>query len=473
MNNWLNILTLCCLSIFFQEVSFSQVQIKGKFNNCTQCKAQAIITHNDLQQNRDFESSQPDSYGNFVFDLKTIYQPRIILLEINAQKIPIYVEPNEKIWITIQQGQYGLEYQFDNNLVAENNHLKYFFQQYGWISAKNRTSYTLKSNINIRGTLHYEFMKQPEGLRMNYFLKKYNELKQQAEMPSTLSTDYQDYMKIYIQHASNAYLYGFASLNQPLSENTKQLVLRETFDHQFDDSENVNDAFIPHLQAYCNYLLSSAEDIDDESFSSSFYYLWQNAQQLPIHIREQYLIHKLKQAVNADNIYSIQPTILAFTKSLTDLDRMADLLSFYEKTKEQANGRKAPQFVLEDLQGNQVSLNSFLGKNVYLAFWSSSCRPCIEGMKKSVNNKYYLQGDDIRFVYISTDYTRSTWKANKYVKNATKNDIHLWAGKSSTQLKDYNAISLPTYYFINRQGNFLVNFPKSWERDFVNFVRNR
>lgn len=472
MNNWLKLIVLFCLSIFFQKVSISQVQIKGKFNNCINCKAQAIITHNDLEQNRNFESSQPDQYGNFVFDLKKIYRPRVILLEINAFKLPVYVEPNQKIWITIQQGQYGLEYQFENNLVEENNHLKAFFQKYGWISAKNRTSYTLKPNSNVSGVLHYEFTKQPEGLRMNYFLEKYHAMKQELEMPVTLSADYQSYMKAYIYHASNAYLYGFASLNQPISENTKQLVIRETFDHRFDDSETHIDSYIPHLQAYSNYLINSAQDLE-QNFATKFHYLWQNAQQMPVHIRELYLIHKLKQAVNAENVYSIQPTILEFTKSLTDLDRMADLLAFYEEIKERANGRKAPNFTLEDINGNQVSLSSFLGKNVYLAFWSSSCRPCIEGMKKSINNKYYLQGDDIRFIYISTDYTRSTWKANKYVKNATKNDIHLWAGKSSTQLKDYNAISLPTYYFINRQGNFLVNFPKSWERDFVNFVRNR
>lgn len=46
-----------------------------------------------------------------------------------------------------------------------------------------------------------------------------------------------------------------------------------------------------------------------------------------------------------------------------------------------AAGDRAPGFVLEDLDGKQVTLDQFRGKTVVIAFWSTWCSRCEEEMR--------------------------------------------------------------------------------------------
>lgn len=46
-----------------------------------------------------------------------------------------------------------------------------------------------------------------------------------------------------------------------------------------------------------------------------------------------------------------------------------------------AAGEKAPGFCLKDIDGNQVTLEQFLGKTVVIAFWSTWCSRCEEELK--------------------------------------------------------------------------------------------
>lgn len=45
-----------------------------------------------------------------------------------------------------------------------------------------------------------------------------------------------------------------------------------------------------------------------------------------------------------------------------------------------AEGQRAPDFTLSDLEGNSVSLSDVRGKVVMLNFWSAACPPCREEM---------------------------------------------------------------------------------------------
>jgi peroxiredoxin len=78
--------------------------------------------------------------------------------------------------------------------------------------------------------------------------------------------------------------------------------------------------------------------------------------------------------------------------------------------------RKAPDFVLKDVKGNDVSLASFRGKVVVLNFWTKTCGPCMEEMPEIADLARILKPmGDVEVVTISTDETgedaRSTLKA--------------------------------------------------------------
>lgn len=67
----------------------------------------------------------------------------------------------------------------------------------------------------------------------------------------------------------------------------------------------------------------------------------------------------------------------------TEENKQADEKGKSEKSGEASNknkGVKAPDFTLQDWDGNEVSLSALEGKKVYLKFWASWCHYCVEGM---------------------------------------------------------------------------------------------
>jgi thiol-disulfide isomerase/thioredoxin len=58
--------------------------------------------------------------------------------------------------------------------------------------------------------------------------------------------------------------------------------------------------------------------------------------------------------------------------------------------------KKAPDFKLKDLQGHDVSLESYRGKVVVLNFWTKTCGPCMEEMPEIADLTPHPQADGRR-----------------------------------------------------------------------------
>jgi peroxiredoxin len=112
-------------------------------------------------------------------------------------------------------------------------------------------------------------------------------------------------------------------------------------------------------------------------------------------------------------------------------------------------GKEAPGFVLIDLSGKKVSLDSFRGKPVLLNFWATWCPYCRK--ERSHLNELHRDYRDKGLVILSVSTDRSIKKLRKFMTDTPAEFIVLSDsdGRISTS---YNVMGLPSSLLINREG---------------------
>jgi thiol-disulfide isomerase/thioredoxin len=114
-------------------------------------------------------------------------------------------------------------------------------------------------------------------------------------------------------------------------------------------------------------------------------------------------------------------------------------LEKFEKSELIEEGKKSPKIELPSLNDELINLEKFEGKYVFINFWATWCKPCIESMPNFEKLIKKHKTDNIEFVYISVDKSKETWK--NFVKRKELNGINLFAN---------GMIDEPISYFLNR-----------------------
>lgn len=114
-------------------------------------------------------------------------------------------------------------------------------------------------------------------------------------------------------------------------------------------------------------------------------------------------------------------------------------------------GFKAPDFTLQTLDGQTITLSSLRGKSVLINLWASWCPPCKSEMPdfERVYNDYKNQGLVILAVNATNQDTLSN--ANEFVRqNQLTFPILLDSDGKVSQI--YQLRSLPTSFFVDKNG---------------------
>ncbi len=105
-----------------------------------------------------------------------------------------------------------------------------------------------------------------------------------------------------------------------------------------------------------------------------------------------------------------------------------------------------------DKAGSLVSLEDYTGKVVYISFWASWCKPCIEGFKKSKEIRKQLQDLGVVLINVSIDKKEEAWRDAMIRYNPQ--GINTWAISLQDLAKDYDISAVPLYHIVNKQGKF-------------------
>lgn len=112
----------------------------------------------------------------------------------------------------------------------------------------------------------------------------------------------------------------------------------------------------------------------------------------------------------------------------------------------------APNFMIRDEAGNITSLDHYKGQVVYVSFWASWCKPCINNFNKSVQLRAQLKKLGVVLLNVSIDLTDEIWKKALAKHNVYGNNVI--AHEVDKVKQEYGLNSIPAYYIVNKNGKF-------------------
>ncbi|MEA1871084.1 MAG: redoxin domain-containing protein [Candidatus Bipolaricaulota bacterium] len=128
-------------------------------------------------------------------------------------------------------------------------------------------------------------------------------------------------------------------------------------------------------------------------------------------------------------------------------------------------GQAAPEFTLQNLNGEEVLLSDFLGNVAILDFWRSTCPACRESLPYLETLRKQYQESGLVVITISLDSTVQA-PVRFFLNNGYPDFIKLWDEKSNNlRMVDlYDIPTVPYTFLIDRQG--VIRY-----KGFLNYLR--
>ncbi len=119
------------------------------------------------------------------------------------------------------------------------------------------------------------------------------------------------------------------------------------------------------------------------------------------------------------------------------------------------------EVLYEDLEGNEVVIDSFKGKKLVLNYWATWCKPCIEEMPAMARAQELLKDDNVVFLFASDQ------SLEKIITFRDKRQFGLDFIKFNGAYADLEITALPVTLIYNEAGEQVERFEggKIWDAD--------
>ena len=117
------------------------------------------------------------------------------------------------------------------------------------------------------------------------------------------------------------------------------------------------------------------------------------------------------------------------------------------------SGEPAPMFDIQDLSGNQVSLEEFKGDKVYVKYWASWCSICLAGLDEL--NTLASQDNDFKVISIVSpkhNGEKSTEDFKKWFSYLDADRLTVLLDEDGVWSNQFGVIAYPTSYYIGSDG---------------------
>ena len=112
-------------------------------------------------------------------------------------------------------------------------------------------------------------------------------------------------------------------------------------------------------------------------------------------------------------------------------------------------GNLAPDFQLQNLDGQTVSLGNLQGKPVLINFWATWCPPCRDEMPYI--QEIYEEWSDKELVVLAINIGESSSKVEEFIQSHNLSFTVLLDTKQDVAQR-YNITGIPTTFFIDKDG---------------------
>ena len=163
----------------------------------------------------------------------------------------------------------------------------------------------------------------------------------------------------------------------------------------------------------------------------------------------------LVDALDADRFEEITASWEAYKAEYGESESWEIIRAYKAKKAQLARGAQAPEFHLKNVAGSWLQLDDFKGKLLYIDFWASWCKPCLEEAEASQKiHAHFSEEKDFEMLFISLDESEDRWKNSRDRMNPKA--IHLFAGGWESSIRSaYQIRGIPRYFLISPEGKII------------------
>ena len=166
-------------------------------------------------------------------------------------------------------------------------------------------------------------------------------------------------------------------------------------------------------------------------------------------LNEKILAHRINRIVTDGNEDVLKEGLSKFDASLKTSPYVVSMQSKADALSRVAVGQIAPDFSIQDLDGNTVKLSDYRGKYVLLDFWASWCVPCRKEFPHLLDVYKKQAGDKFDILGVSLDDNRADFVT------ALKEENLPWKNVSELKRSHQEITAMYVISFIPK--NFLID----------------